>query len=105
MGADKASVRGGTLRPNARDTGFRAAALLHRPAMDDPRAGDHPEVESMTFAGSSKSRWSSPPLHRAARLNSHGLPFSRFLSQISACTTIVSVFVSPAGLEMPISCA
>jgi hypothetical protein len=32
------------------DTLFRAAALLHRLAIDDP-AGDHPEVESMTFAG------------------------------------------------------
>jgi hypothetical protein len=32
------------------DTGFRAAALLHRPAIDDP-AGDHPEVESMSIAG------------------------------------------------------
>jgi hypothetical protein len=31
------------------------AALLHRPVIDDP-ARDHPEVESMTFAGSSKSR-------------------------------------------------
>jgi|RhiMetdeSRZDD1v2_1073273.scaffolds.fasta_scaffold1055169_2 hypothetical protein len=59
------------------DTGFRAAALLHRPAIDDP-AGDHPEVESMTFAGSSKSQ-TQPALHVSVFVSS--LSLRHLLSQ------------------------